>query len=127
MSYKRERRRDEVVGLIAVDAITANSGTRGALRPPVSGKLAEWRALLIRQTQHGRELLRRILNGPIRFIPDGKIYRFHGKAALDRLLSGAVSNLYGVPDGIAPNSTSRTIDAKIQSQSLGTGCRLQLR
>ena len=31
--------------------------------------------------------------------PDGKSNRIHGKAALDRLLSGCASNVCGVPGG----------------------------
>jgi hypothetical protein len=65
----------------------------------VRDKLAAWRSLLTRQTQDGRALLREILEGPIRFMPDGKMYRFHGKAALGKLLAGAASNLCGVPGG----------------------------
>ena len=69
----------------------------GAIETEARCKLEEWRTLLTRQTQDGRELLRQILVGPIRFMPDGKMYRFHGKAALARLLAGAASNLCGVP------------------------------
>jgi hypothetical protein len=53
--------------------------------------VAAWLSLLTRQTQDGRQLLREILEGPIRFMPDGKMYCFHGKAALGKLLAGAVT------------------------------------
>ena len=71
-----------------------------AIETAAREKLAAWRSLLTRQTQDGRELLREILEGPIRFTPDGKMYRFHGKAALGKLLAGAASNLCGVPGRI---------------------------
>ena len=71
-----------------------------AIETAVRDKLAAWRSLLTRQTQDGRQLLREILDGPIRFMPDGQMYRFHGKAALWKLLAGAASNLCGVPGRI---------------------------
>ena len=70
-------------------------------------------ALLTRQTQDGRQLLREILEGPIRFMPDGEMYRFHGKAALGKLLAGAASNvLCGVPGGF-----ERTLDHDFQGKA----------
>lgn len=71
-----------------------------AIETAVRDKLAAWRSLSTRQTQDGRQLLREILDGPIRFMPDGQMYRFNGKAALWKLLAGAASNLCGVPGRI---------------------------
>ena len=72
----------------------------GPSRPRYATSWSVWRSLLTRQTQDGRQLLREILDGPIRFMPDGKMYRFHGKAALGKLLAGVVTNVSGVPGRI---------------------------
>jgi hypothetical protein len=70
-------------------APAGKQGDLQAIETAVREKLATWRSLLTRQAQDGRQLLREILEGPIRFMPDGKMYRFHGKAALGKLLAGA--------------------------------------
>jgi hypothetical protein len=96
-AMKRQRRRDELIAALESVAPTGAQRDIEAIEIEARCKLEEWRALLTRQTQDGRELLRQILVGPIRFMPDGKMYRFHGKAALGKLLAGAASNLCGVP------------------------------
>jgi hypothetical protein len=45
--------------------------------------------VLTSNVQDGRELLRQVLNGPIRFTPVDGAYRFDGNAAIERLLGGA--------------------------------------
>lgn len=57
----------------------------------VTRKLADWRALLRRDITAGREVLRALLLGPLRFTPvnDGRLrgYRFEGLiASIDCLL-----------------------------------------
>ena len=96
----RQRRRDELIGILESGALVGTQRDVRAIETAAREKLAAWRSLLTRQTQDGRELLRQILEGPIRFMPDGKMYRFHGKAALGKLLAGAASNLCGVPGRI---------------------------
>lgn len=98
----RQRRRDE---LIAVTSTSAPSGVQRdvkAIEAAVRERLAAWRSLLTRQTQDGRELLRQVLVGPLRFMPDGKVYRFHGKAALGRLLAGTVPTFVASLTGFEP-------------------------
>jgi hypothetical protein len=57
-------------------------------------KLADWRGLLTRNVESGREVLRTLLVGPLRFTPviDGQRrgYRFTGAIALDRIVAGIV-------------------------------------
>ena len=96
----RQRRRDELIGIVESFAPTAKRADVRAIETAARDKLAAWRSLLGRQTQDGRQLLRELLEGPIRFMPDGEMYRFHGKAALWKLLAGAASNLCGVPGRI---------------------------
>lgn len=63
--------------------------------------LGDWRALLTRQTRHGREFLRKSLTGQITFTPlvDGaeKGYRFEGEVSIGQLLTGVV----GFPTNMA--------------------------
>ena len=63
------------------------------LREYVSG----WRALLTKRVEDGRQLLREVLAGPLRFTPEGKTYRFEGEAAIGRLVAGIV----GLPTVVA--------------------------
>jgi hypothetical protein len=75
---------------------------------PLREKLADWRGLLTRDVASGREVLRTLLVGPLRFTPvtafDHRGYQFSGAIALDRLINGVVTientRWRGVPDGI---------------------------
>ena len=89
-----------MIGIVESIAPTCQRADVRAIEPAVRDKLAVWRSLLTRQTQDGRQLLREILEGPIRFMPDGKMYRSHRQAALGKLLAGAVTNVSGVPGRI---------------------------
>ena len=74
------------------------------LREYVSG----WRALLTKRVEDGRQLLREVLAGPLRFTPEGKTYRFEGEAAIGRLVAGIV----GLPTVVAspmPASWNRIV------------------
>jgi hypothetical protein len=46
--------------------------------------------MLAKHTPHGRQLLREVLTGPLRFTPDGRTYRFQGEASVGRLIAGVV-------------------------------------
>ena len=78
-----------------------------ALEPRLREKLADWRGLLTRDVASGREVLRTLLVGPLRFTPvleaDRRGYRFAGAIALDKLIDGVVAlentRWRGVPDG----------------------------
>jgi hypothetical protein len=70
----------------------------------VRAKLDDWRGLLTRKVEDGRQLLREALVGPLRFTADGRQYRFAGEVPIERLLSGVV----GVPTFVAsPGGTHR--------------------
>jgi hypothetical protein len=96
----RQRRRDDLIGLMESIAPARRQTDVNAIDDQVRSKLAHWRGLLTRHTKDGRQLLREVLQGPIRFTPEGKMYRFNGKAALGRLLAGIASNVCGVPGRI---------------------------
>ena len=72
----------------------------------VREKLADWRGLLTRNVDSGRDVLRALLVGPLRFTPvvnEGQRgYRFTGTIALDRLVAGAID----LPPGYRPQPDS---------------------
>jgi hypothetical protein len=76
-----------------------------AIEAAVREKAAEWRALLTRQTQDGRELLRRVLKGPIRFMPNGKMYRFHGRRRSNDYSLAPLPTFVASPDGFEPSAS----------------------
>jgi hypothetical protein len=62
---------------------------RSAIEGKVREHLNTWRALLsTKRVQDGRQLLREVLAAPLRFTPDGRMYRFEGDAAFGGMLAG---------------------------------------
>jgi hypothetical protein len=45
--------------------------------------------------------LREVLEGPLRFTPEGKTYRFSGPVAIGRVIAGAVLEKDGAPTNMA--------------------------
>jgi hypothetical protein len=68
---------------------------RGTLERRLHVKLADWRGLLTRNVATGNAMLRTLLAEPIRFTPvledRRRWYRFEGRIALDRMLTGLVA------------------------------------
>jgi site-specific DNA recombinase len=87
----RQARRDELEAARS-QVVPHRPFDRAAVDARVRESLSDWRALLTRNTQDGRELLRRVLDGPIRFTPENGAYRFEGTAAIGRLLGGSENN-----------------------------------
>lgn len=63
----------------------------------MTAKIEAWRALLISHVADGRQLLRGVLAGPLRFTPHGKTYRFEGEAAI-----GAIGSIVAWMAGLSP-------------------------
>jgi len=85
----RQERRDELPEAIAsYERITVLPFDRRTIEQQVRRPLGGWRALLAKHTAEGRQLLRKVLAGPLRFIPEGRTYRFEGEAAVGQLLAG---------------------------------------
>jgi len=65
-----------------------------ALERRLCEKVDDWRGLLRRNVCSGREVLRLVLDGPIKFTPvveeRRRGYAFEGRLALDRMLAGLV-------------------------------------
>ena len=85
-----EALRAMLAALPAFDVRRQRAGTRASNRE----KLADWRGLLTRNVESGREVLRALLVEPLRFTPvvdeRRRGYRFTGAVALDRLVSGVI-------------------------------------
>jgi hypothetical protein len=63
---------------------------RKAIDAKVREHVARWRTLLTKHAEDGRQLLREVLEGPLRFTPEGKTYRFEGEVGLGALVAGMV-------------------------------------
>jgi hypothetical protein len=87
-----EVRRAEVRALRSSRQAKANVAPPEGLTRGVGQKLDDWKGLLTRNVPEGREVLRQLLVGPIRFRPvveeRRRGYAFEGAIALDRLIAG---------------------------------------
>jgi hypothetical protein len=83
--------------------LTSKSTARPAIASPGLGRglearlraqLADWRGLLTRNVESGREVLKTLLAEPFKFTPEidarGRRYRFTGAIALDRVVAGVI-------------------------------------
>ena len=81
----------------------------GSIEQQARAHCARWRELLSGgDVQEGRALLREAREGPIRFTPDKRTYRFDGLLSFGKVLAGIVpyslaTNLVG-PPGIEPGT-----------------------
>ena len=97
----RQARHDELTTAIAArESFHRRRFDRKAIEARVNDYVKGWRALLTKRVEDGRQLLREVLAGPLRFTADGKTYRFEGEAAIGRMLAGMV--------GVAPFVASPT-------------------
>ena len=105
----RQARRVEIDAMLAAARPVAPAAGP-ALEQRLRAKLADWRELLTRNVESGRDVLRALLVGPLNFTPviDARRrgYAFEGAIALDRLVSGVIAlpTLTGVasPAGFEP-------------------------
>src|SRR5262249_54764621 len=97
----RQARREELQQAITrAELTTRRQFNRHAIADTVRDVLAGRRELLTSTVQDQRQLLRETLVGPLRFTPEGKMYRFEGEVAIGRLLAGRV----GLPPFVASPS-----------------------
>ena len=89
----------------AVRVRTAQNAPAG-LERRIREKVADWRGLLTRDTDTGRDVLRVLLAEPLRFAPviepHRRGYRFTGAVALDRVVEGVIT-LRNTDSGGVPN------------------------
>jgi hypothetical protein len=101
----RQTRRDSLVADAAVrNAADPRSFDRTATEREIRRHVNNWRALLTKHVNDGRQLLREVLTGPLTFTPEGRTYRFEGEASIGRLLSGIVGlpTFMASPTGFEP-------------------------
>jgi len=72
---ERQVKRDELVTAIATVEAPMKIDIK-SVEKRVRARLSDWRGLLTRQTQDGRQLLRELLAAPLKFIPEDRQYRF---------------------------------------------------
>ena len=69
--------------------------------------VADWCGLLSGSVADARQMLREVLEAPLRFTPDGKTYHFTAPVATGELIAGVVLPTKGTsPKGLAPSVTS---------------------
>jgi chorismate mutase len=89
---ERQTEREGVVAAIAAaKAVDQLAVDRQAVERQVRAKVADWQGLLTRQVEDGRQLLRELLDGPLRFTPEGKDYRFEGTVKTGELIAALVT------------------------------------
>jgi site-specific DNA recombinase len=83
-------KRDELTAKIAMlERTDIRRFDRTAVESQVLRRLDGWRSLLAtKHVQDGRQLLREVLAGPIRFAPEGRAYRFEGSVAFGAIFAG---------------------------------------
>jgi site-specific DNA recombinase len=90
----RQARCTELEQQLASRHTIAAPGAGPDLEQRIRAKLADWRGLLTRNIECGRDVLRTLLIGPLRFTPvveeRRRGYAFTGAIALDRLIAGVV-------------------------------------
>jgi len=102
----RQARRDELTTAIAArELFDLRRFDRKAIEAKVLDYVKAWRALLTKRVEDGRQLLREVLAGPLRFTPEGKTYRFDGEEAEIRQLLAGVASLPTV--GTSPAGSDR--------------------
>ena len=104
----QERRDEADAALAALEARDSSRVDFEGLEGRLRAKLADWRGLLRRNVESGRDVLRALLVGPLVFTPiieeRRRGYAFRGTIALDRLLTGVVDlpTLVASPTGFEP-------------------------
>ena len=89
-----------------------------SLERVVRERLQDWRALLTRNVQDARSLLRQVLNGPLKFTPQAGAYAFEGEAAVGKLLGAAgVATFVASPTGFGADSGVRRTPLQTGSSS----------
>jgi site-specific DNA recombinase len=106
----REQRRDELARSIAArEGLAVRRFDRKSIEQTARAHCDRWRQVLSGgDVQEGRGVLREVLEGPLRFTPDERTYRFEGLLSFGKLLAGIVpfslaTNLVG-PPGIEPGT-----------------------
>jgi hypothetical protein len=101
---ERQKERETLLGEMgSAETLQQIHVDRAALEAKVQSAVADWRGLLSGSVADGRQLLREVLESPLRFTPDGKTYRFTAPVATGKLIAGAVLPTFvASPTGFEP-------------------------
>jgi hypothetical protein len=109
-----QARRDALLVSRPSRAANAGQGLAAGLEQRIREKVADWRGLLTRNVESGRDALKALLVDPLMFYPEvsgaRKAYRFRGAIALDRLVEGVIDPQIGaktLTDGSFPAGFAR--------------------
>ena len=106
-----EGRRAELIASIeSADAVDVRRLDRKGIERTVRQQLTAWRSLLTTNVADGRQLLRQVLVGPLRFTPEDQTYRFEGEAAIGRLLTGVAELAPFLASPTGPNRLQTPIN-----------------
>ena len=89
LKARQERRVELATAIETAAGVDVRRFDRKVVEHRVRQELTQWRSLLTANVADGRQLLREVLVGPVRFTPDGDAYRFEGEAAVGRLFMGS--------------------------------------
>jgi site-specific DNA recombinase len=109
-----EHRKLDLEAQIATAEHLATAIDVNAIRAKLEARLTEWRELLRQQVTQTRQMLRKILDGPVTLtpLPDGSGVRVEGQAAYGKILEGLVplsSTLLPVQGNWRPHPDSSNV------------------
>jgi site-specific DNA recombinase len=90
----RERERADVLARLEhLDGLSRAPEWGDGIRSTLRARLTEWRGLLDRQPELGRQVIRKLITGRLTLVPDpaASRYTFTGQASYDALLAGVVT------------------------------------
>jgi hypothetical protein len=101
---ERQKERDALVADIAsADTLHRIHIDCAAIEAKVQAAVADWRGLLSGSVADGRQLLREVVEAPLRFEREGETYRFMAPVATGKLIAGAVLPTFdSSPTGFEP-------------------------
>jgi hypothetical protein len=95
---QRQAHRARLAAVVGANNVAAaQQFDRRAIEAKVRERVGQWRQFLTKNIEDGRQLLREVLAGPLRFTPEGRSYRFEGEATLGQIVAG----IAGLPTVVA--------------------------
>jgi len=112
-----QARREALTKMQSNGRVIAAPRAAVGLERRIRAKLDDWRGLLARNRESGREVLKLLLTEPFRFSPEinerGRRYRFKGAIALDRVVEGVIE-LKSAQQGYVPSGNRQSVEAAVR-------------
>ncbi len=103
LAMRQKERESLLRDIAAAEAVSTRVFDRAEIERKVLTEVARWREVLTEELPDGRQLLREILDEPLKFTPEGKAYRFEGNTRLGALVAGLVgATEVASPTGVEP-------------------------